>query len=79
MFVNMLAVAQTNEDLPFKRSDVEWLLEVGFLGKRDHWACSLNIFGEQPVACHQMANDFFFFLPTPIPSISKLRHTVSQL
>lgn len=39
MFVNTHAAAETREDLPFKHSDVECLLEVGFLGNHDHWAC----------------------------------------
>lgn len=76
MFVNTHVAAETREDLPFKHSDVECLLEVGFLGNHDHWARSLNVFGVRPVACHYKLG---FSLHTPIPSISKLHRTMSQL
>lgn len=63
MFVNTLVVAQSEDDLPFKHSDVECLLDVGFLGNHDHWVCSLNIFGEQPVRV--IANSYFFACAHP--------------
>lgn len=63
MFVNMHAATESGEDLPFKRSDVESLSEVGFLGNHDHWARSLSVYGARPLACRCESS---FSLHTPV-------------
>lgn len=65
MFVNTHAATETNEDLPFKHSDVECLLQVGFLGNHDHWARELNVFGVRPV-CMSLRFWVFFAHTHPL-------------
>lgn len=51
MFVNTRTATEPTEDLPFKHSDVECLLEVGFLGNHRHWARSVDASERRPIAC----------------------------
>ena len=73
MFVNTRAAAESGEDLPFKRSDVDCLSEVGFLGNHGRWARSLAQRIWSTASCMLLRVEFFFAytrlppLPPPPP------------
>lgn len=80
MFVNTRAAAESGEDLPFKRSDVDCLSEVGFLGNHGRWARSLAQRIWSTASCMLLRVEFFFAytrLP-PLPPPPNNEPTVNQ-